>query len=88
MTSVATAHRVEALTGGLTADLLPVSQLRPGDRVFDLQGDLHPLVSVEPGSAGSVWIQRRDLNFAEHLVGRIMVVRAVRAHSPSGGATC
>ena len=76
MNPTATAHRAECLQGNRATETIPVTQLRPGDLVFDIQGDLHALVSAERGSAGSMWIQRHDLNHVEHLVGRIMVVRS------------
>lgn len=73
--STATAHRVEIWPEGMSAERVPVSQLRPGDLVFDTQGDLHPLILADRGSGGSIWIQRRDLDYAEHLQGEITVVR-------------
>lgn len=72
----ATAYRVEPWLACMTpAEMVPVSQLRPGDLVFDTQGDPHPLILADRGSAGSMWIQRRDLDYAEHLQGEITIVR-------------
>ena len=80
MTTAPTAHRVERWPADPSAVMVPVTQLRSGDLVFDTEGFLHPVSSAEGGSAGSMWIQRRDLNYVEHLNGQIMVVR-LESHS-------
>jgi hypothetical protein len=35
----------------------------------------HPLSSVEQGMDSTVWIQRSDLSYVEHLIGSILVAR-------------
>ena len=85
MATAHTAYRVERWSSDPSTVLLPVTQLRAGDLVFDTDGFLHPVASAEDGSAGSMWIQRRDLNYREHLSGQITVVRpAGRRGAPSG----
>ena len=75
MSIAPTAYRVEAHTPSRAVRLIPVTQLAPGDLVFDTDGMTHPLVSVEPGMDSTVWIQRNDLPYVEHLTGAILVAR-------------
>jgi hypothetical protein len=78
MSAAPTAQRVErgALAPGAVE--VRVTQLRAGDVVFDVQGLSHRLMSVRPGSAATVWIQRDDLNYVEHLSGGIIVLASTR----------
>lgn len=76
MAMAPTAHRVERWCVDLATMLVPVAQLHAGDLVFDAEGLPHPLARAEVGSSGSMWIQRCDLNYGEHLTGQIMVVRS------------
>lgn len=75
MVKTSTAHRVERWCADSATVLVPVAQLHAGDLVFDTEGFPHPLAMAEGGSSGSIWIQRCDLNYVEHLTGQIMVVR-------------
>ena len=80
MSIAPTAHRVEGSPLAGRATIIPVTRLRRGDLVFDTDGIEHPIVTVAAGSASTVWIQRSDLTYAEHLAGSIL---AVSAHRPS-----
>jgi hypothetical protein len=75
MPASSTARRAERLATEPNASLVPVAALRPGDFVADMEGDLHPLATVSPAHDGSVWIQRKDLDYREHVHGSMTVVR-------------
>ena len=77
MSIAPTACRVETRAHSGECRVIPVTELRPGDHVFDREGMDHPLVSVELGMDATVWIQRNDLPYVEHLTGAILVVRPV-----------
>jgi hypothetical protein len=62
-------------TIGVTAVSVPVAELKVGDLVFDVEGATRRLASVRRSSDSSVWIQRSDLNYVEHLSGVILVIR-------------
>ena len=79
MSIAPTAYRVETQAYAREVSVIPVTQLRPGDLVFDTEGMDHPLASVGLGMDGTVWIQRNDLPYVEHLTGAILVAR------PQGG---
>jgi hypothetical protein len=73
-------HRIYGIPGRdpgpfARVSVIPVTQLRPGDHVFDTAGMDHPLASVELGIDATVWIQRNDLPCVEHLTGAILVAR-------------
>jgi hypothetical protein len=75
MSIAPTAYRIETQAHWRSVSVIPVTQLRPGDLVFDTEGMGHPLASVELGMDSSVWIQRNDLPYVEHLTGAILVAR-------------
>jgi hypothetical protein len=75
MSIAPTAYRVEAQAHSRDVSVSPVTQLRPGDHVFDTEGMDHPLASVGLGIDATVWIQRNDLPYVEHLAGSILVAR-------------
>ena len=75
MSIAPTAYRVETQAHSREVSVIPVTQLRPGDHVFDREGMDHPLASVELGMDATVWIQRNDLPYVEHLTGAILVAR-------------
>lgn len=80
MSIAPTAYRVETRACSREVSVIPVTQLRPGDLVFDTEGIDHPLASVGLGMDATVWIQRSDLPYVEHLTGAILVAR------PRGGS--
>ena len=75
MSIAPTAYRIETWGDSRGAGVIPVTQLRPGDVVFDTEGMTHPLASVDLGTDSTVWIQRNDLPYVEHLTGAIFVAR-------------
>jgi len=75
MSAAHTAYRLEMPTVSANAVRVPVTELEVGDLVFDVEGATRRLSSVRPGNDASVWIQRSDLNFVEHLRGMILVIR-------------
>lgn len=75
MTIAPTAYRIEGWSLDGRATTIPVTQLRPGDLVFDTEGLAHPLASVDRGIDSTVWIHRQDLTYVEHLTGSILIVR-------------
>jgi hypothetical protein len=81
MSIAPTARRIETW-GSRTTDNIPVTMLRPGDLVFDTDGMAHPLASVDAGTDSSVWVQRQDLPYVEHLTGTILIARRQRVAEP------
>ena len=75
MSIAPTAYRVETQSHPFGVSVVPVTHLSPGDLVFDTDGMTHPLASVEVGMDSTVWIQRKDLPYVEHLTGAILVAR-------------
>ena len=73
MSIAPTAYRIETWGDSLATTVIPVTQLRPGDLVFDTEGMAHPLASVDVGTDATVWIQRKDLPYVEHLTGAICI---------------
>jgi hypothetical protein len=76
MSIAPTAYRVETHAPALDVSVVPVTELSVGDLVFDTEGIAHALVSVEVGMNSTVWIQRVDLPYVEHVTGAILVARA------------
>ena len=76
MSAAHTAQRIEMPTISANVRRVPVTELAVGDLVFDVEGATRRLSSVNRGHGSSVWIQRSDLNYVEHLSGMILVVRA------------
>ncbi|MBC9822820.1 hypothetical protein [Terrabacter sp. MAHUQ-38] len=87
MSIAPTAYRVESHAQSLGVSVVPVTQLSRGDLVFDTDGMTHSLVSVELGMDSTVWIQRSDLPYVEHLTGAILVARNPSQLTPRPGTT-
>lgn len=75
MSIAPTAYRIEGCSLAGRATAIPVTQLQAGDLVFDVDGLVHPLASVETGLDSTAWIHRQDLGYVEHLTGTIVVIR-------------
>jgi len=75
MSIAPTAYRIESCAQSGGTSVIPVTQLRTGDLVFDREGMGHPLASVDVGADSTAWIQRNDLPYVEHLSGEIIVRR-------------
>jgi hypothetical protein len=75
MSIAPTAYRIESWGDSRGTSVIPVTQLRPGDLVFDTEGIAHPVAFADPGTDSTVWIQRTDLPYVEHLTGAIVIAR-------------